>query len=101
MNLYLRVVLIAAAVLATGILCAVLGFFGVRAYYEPRLPSVESLHELKLGIPLRVYSQDGVLIGEFGAERRDPLRYEQDFERVRAGFADPRFAVWLEDARGP
>ena len=26
---------------------------------------------------------------------------QEHFERVRAGFADPRFAVWLEDARGP
>jgi len=26
---------------------------------------------------------------------------EEHFESVRAGFADPRFAVWLEDARGP
>ena len=26
---------------------------------------------------------------------------DEHFERVRAGFADPRFAVWLEDARGP
>ena len=25
----------------------------------------------------------------------------EHFERVRAGFADPRFGVWLEDARGP
>jgi len=25
---------------------------------------------------------------------------EDHFERVRAGFADPRFPVWLEDARG-
>ena len=94
MNLYLRVVLIAAAVLATGILCAVLGFFGVRAYYEPRLPSVDSLHELKLGIPLRVYSQDGALIGEFGAERRDPLRYEQIPPRLIQAFLaaeDDRF----------
>ena len=94
MNLYLRVVLIAAAVLATGILCAVLGFFGVRAYYEPRLPSVDSLHELKLGIPLRVYSQDGALIGEFGAERRDPLRYEQIPPRLVQAFLaaeDDRF----------
>ncbi len=77
MNLYLRIALIAAGVVATGLLCAVLGFFGVRAYYEPRLPSVDSLHDLKLGIPLRVYSHDGALVGEFGAERRDPLRYDQ------------------------
>ena len=26
---------------------------------------------------------------------------EEHFERVRAGFADPRFPVWLEDTRGP
>jgi len=94
LNLYLRVVLIAAGLLAVGILCAVLGFFGVRAYYEPRLPSVESLHELKLGVPLRVYSQDGALIGEFGAERRDPLRYEQLPPRLVQAFLaaeDDRF----------
>ena len=76
--LYLRIVLIAAAVVvATGILCAVLGFYAVRAYYGPRLPSVESLHQIKQGVPLRVYSRDGKLIGEFGAELREPLRYDQ------------------------
>ncbi len=94
LNLYLRVALIAAAVVAAGVLCAVVGFFGVRAYYEPRLPSVESLHELKLGIPLRVYSQDGALIGEFGAERRDPLRFEQIPPRLVQAFLaaeDDRF----------
>jgi spermidine synthase len=32
----------------------------------------------------------------------DFLSYaEERFERVRSGLADPRFAVWLEDARGP
>jgi len=94
LNLFLRVVLIAAGLLAAGILCAVLGFFGVKAYYEPRLPSVDSLHELKLGIPLRIYSQDGALIGEFGAERRDPLRYEQLPPRLVQAFLaaeDDRF----------
>ncbi|HWY26049.1 MAG TPA: penicillin-binding protein 1A [Nevskia sp.] len=94
MNPYLRFALIVAGIVAAGIFCAVLGFFGVRAYYEPRLPSVDSLHELKLGIPLRVYSQDGVLIGEFGAERRDPLRYEQIPKRLVQAFLaaeDDRF----------
>ena len=54
LNLYLRIVLILAGVIAAGLLCAILGFYGVRAYYEPRLPSVESLHDLKLGLTLRV-----------------------------------------------
>ena len=94
MNLYLRIVLILAGIVVAGLFCAVLGFYGVRAYYEPRLPSVESLHDLKLGIPLRVYSQDGALIGEFGAERRDPLRYEQIPQRLIHAFLaaeDDRF----------
>lgn len=52
-------------------------FYGARWYYEPTLPSVASLRELKLGIPLRVYSRDGKLIGEYGAERRAPLSYDE------------------------
>ncbi|MBL6749686.1 MAG: penicillin-binding protein 1A [Nevskia sp.] len=77
LNRYLRVVIAVAALLAVAAAAAVGAFFGLRAYYEPRLPAVASLHELKLGVPLRVFSHDGRLIGEFGAERRDPLRYEQ------------------------
>ncbi|MCC2656501.1 MAG: penicillin-binding protein [Panacagrimonas sp.] len=52
-------------------------FYGARWYYEPTLPPVATLRELKLGIPLRVYSHDGKLIGEYGAERRAPLAYDQ------------------------
>lgn len=44
---------------------------------EAELPSVQSLREPNLGAPLRIFSADGKLIGEFGAERRSPLAYEQ------------------------
>ncbi len=36
----------------------------------PNLPSLESLTDYQPKIPLRVYSAEGVLIGEFGEERR-------------------------------
>jgi len=36
----------------------------------PTLPSLEILTEYRPNIPLRVYSAEGVLIGEFGKERR-------------------------------
>jgi len=36
----------------------------------PALPSLEILTEYRPNIPLRVYSAEGVLIGEFGKERR-------------------------------
>ncbi|MDH4285353.1 MAG: transglycosylase domain-containing protein, partial [Gallionellaceae bacterium] len=40
----------------------------------PSLPSLEALTEYKPKIPLRVYSAEGVLIGEFGEERREFVR---------------------------
>lgn len=40
------------------------------------LPSVDSLRELQLSEPLRVYARDGQLIGEFGSERRSLMTYD-------------------------
>ena len=69
-------------------------FYGARWYYEPTLPSVASLRELKLQVPLRVYTRDGKLIGEFGAERRAPLAYNDIPPRLIDAFLaaeDDRF----------
>ncbi len=46
-------------------------------YLSPKLPSVETLKTVKLQTPLRVYSQDLKLIGEFGEKRRTPIEFEQ------------------------
>ena len=43
----------------------------------PTLPSLESLTDYRPKIPLRVYSADGQLIGEFGEERRAVVKLEQ------------------------
>ena len=69
-----RIALIGLLVLTVA---AVGGFLMLRAWVMPQLPSVASLHEIRLGVPLRVYTRDGKLIGEFGAERREPLTYAQ------------------------
>lgn len=69
-----RIALIGAALV---VVLSIGGFFAIKAWVTPQLPSVESLHEIRLGVPLRVYTRDGKLIGEFGAERREPLRYDQ------------------------
>ncbi|MGO0306168.1 penicillin-binding protein 1A [Endozoicomonas acroporae] len=45
-------------------------------YLSPSLPSVESLRDAKLQTPLRVYSQDNLLIAEFGEKRRSPIQFE-------------------------
>lgn len=39
----------------------------------PTLPDVESLREVRLHTPLRIYSGDGKLMREFGEKRRVPL----------------------------
>ena len=44
-------------------------------YLSPKLPSVESLRQIKLQTPLRIYSQDSQLIGEFGEKRRTPINF--------------------------
>jgi penicillin-binding protein 1A len=45
--------------------------------YSPQLPPVESLKDVKLQTPLKVYSREGKLIAVFGEKRRIPMRYEQ------------------------
>jgi penicillin-binding protein 1A len=45
-------------------------------YLESQLPNVDSLKTVHLQVPLRVYTQDGLLIQEYGEKRRIPLNYE-------------------------
>jgi penicillin-binding protein 1A len=46
----------------------------VAAVIYPQLPSLEVLTDYQPKIPLRVYTADGHLIGEFGEERRNLVR---------------------------
>jgi penicillin-binding protein 1A len=66
-------------VLALAGLCvmglALAGFVVLLAY--PNLPSIEALTEYQPKIPLRVYTSDGVLIGEFGEERRSVVHIDE------------------------
>lgn len=47
---------------------ALLGILVILAY--PRLPTLDTLTDYRPKIPLRVFTADGYLIGEFGEERR-------------------------------
>ena len=46
-------------------------------YLSPKLPSVDVLRDVQLQTPLRIYSADNLLIGEFGEKRRTPISFEQ------------------------
>jgi len=59
------------------------GFFGglwllagVYLFLSPNLPDVATLRDVKLQTPMRVYTRDGKLIGQFGEQKRSPLEFE-------------------------
>ena len=45
-------------------------------YLESQLPDVESLKTIQLQVPLRIYTQDGLLMQEYGEKRRIPVAYD-------------------------
>ncbi|MBZ0105947.1 MAG: transglycosylase domain-containing protein, partial [Sulfuricella denitrificans] len=61
--------------LAGGLLAAILAALIVSLIY-PQLPSLEILTDYRPKIPLRIYTADGSLIGEFGEERRALVKIE-------------------------
>jgi penicillin-binding protein 1A len=65
---------VSGLVLVAGALASALLLVFVAAVVYPTLPSLDSLTNYQPKIPLRVYSADGKLIGEFGEERRAVVR---------------------------
>ena len=43
---------------------------------KPNLPEINLVNENALQIPLQVFSEDGVLIGEFGEQKRRTIKYQ-------------------------
>jgi membrane carboxypeptidase/penicillin-binding protein len=54
-------------------------------YLRPALPDVDSLRDVQLQVPLRIYTRDGKLIQSIGEQRRIPVRYEQLPEEADPG----------------
>ncbi len=58
----------------TGLVAAVTGAY---YYVEPGLPEAETIRDIPLQIPLRIYSRDGYLIEEIGQRRRELITYDE------------------------
>ena len=71
--LLLRLALASAFGLSTAVLILVAGAY---LYVAPDLPAADELRDIQLQVPLRVYSRDGLLLAEFGEQRRSPVAYE-------------------------
>jgi len=50
---------------------------GLYLYLSPNLPEESALRNITLQTPMQVRSRDGALIGQFGEQKRKPLRFEQ------------------------
>lgn len=62
-----------ASTLGLGLVAMLLLVFGLALAY-PNLPALDTLTDYRPKIPLRIFSADHVLIGEFGEERRNLVR---------------------------
>ncbi len=49
---------------------------GIYFYIKPDLPSVTVLKDVRLQTPMRIYTQDGKLISQYGVKRRIPVKLE-------------------------
>ncbi|HKU14571.1 MAG TPA: penicillin-binding protein 1A [Steroidobacteraceae bacterium] len=68
-----RVLLALGIVAVGGLMIALLGAY---QYLHPSLPDVTTIKDIRLRVPLRVYTRDGKLIAQFGEERRIPLGFD-------------------------
>jgi penicillin-binding protein 1A len=69
----LLTILLAAAAFAVVVVAV---FIGGYYYLAPTLPQAAELREIKVQVPLQVFSRDGRLIAEFGEMKRTPVDYE-------------------------
>ena len=80
---------------AVGILTlAVVAVVATHLYVAPSLPSIESIRDIRLQVPLRIYTQESRLLGEFGEKRRSPAGYSEFPELLIKAFLaseDDRF----------
>lgn len=79
--------------LVLGLVLAALAGLAATLIY-PTLPSLEALTDYRPKVPLRVYSADGHLIGEFGEERRAFIKIEdvpQSLKQAILAAEDERF----------
>ena len=59
------------------IFAGVLAFISsLNIYISEKLPQAQEIREIELQVPLKVFTSDGKLIGEFGEKRRSALKFE-------------------------
>lgn len=73
----LRVLIVLAGLGAAVAIGGVGAVIGAYYYVKPGLPEAETIRDIPLQIPLRIYSRDGYLISEIGQRRRILVTYDE------------------------
>ncbi|MEM9401116.1 MAG: penicillin-binding protein 1A [Pseudomonadota bacterium] len=77
-----------------GFVAGLAGIIGAYFYASPSLPKAETIRDIPLQIPLRVFSRDGRLISEIGSRKRVLVDYDDVPDHVVQAFVaaeDRRF----------
>ncbi len=90
---FMRLLLWFFGLMAAGIATVALLVMVAVAVAYPNMPDVSSLRDYQPKLPLRVYSADGVLLDEFGEERRSYVPYNEIPKHMKQAI------LAIEDAR--
>lgn len=86
MTLFLRLFRYALYLALAGILFGGLAIGTAYWLISPRLPSAETLRDVRMQVPLRVKSADDRLLATFGETKRTPVRIQDVPERLKQAF---------------
>ncbi|EJM96265.1 penicillin-binding protein 1A [Herbaspirillum sp. YR522] len=81
------------SILGLGIVGALLVVYAL-IFINPRLPSLDLITDYRPKVPLRIWSEDKVLLGEFGEEKRSLVKLEDipaDMKNAVLAIEDYRF----------
>ncbi len=73
---WIRALIVVAGLGALGFIGVFAGVIGAYHYVQPSLPQAETIQDIPLQVPLRIYSRDGRLISEIGQRRRVLITYD-------------------------
>jgi penicillin-binding protein 1A len=71
----LLVISLTIALAAAGVVA--LGFAGAYQFLEPEIPDAAELRDVRVQMPLAIYSRDDKLIAQIGEQRRVPVQWEE------------------------
>ena len=74
---YARILIVMLSLALLTTIGGIAGVIGANYYVTPALPAAETIRDIPLQIPLRIFSRDGLLIEEIGQRRRVLITYEE------------------------